>query len=41
MFFAAMLLLAAVGTVSWALGLEVARGFVVVALPVATLLTLT
>jgi exopolysaccharide biosynthesis polyprenyl glycosylphosphotransferase len=39
-FFAAALLLAAVGTVSWALKLEVARGFVVLALPLATLLTL-
>jgi exopolysaccharide biosynthesis polyprenyl glycosylphosphotransferase len=39
-FFAAALLLATVGTVSWALKLEVARGFVVVALPLATLLTL-
>jgi exopolysaccharide biosynthesis polyprenyl glycosylphosphotransferase len=39
-FAAAVLLLAAVGTVSWALKLEVARGFVVVAIPLATLLTL-
>ncbi|WP_233517598.1 sugar transferase [Geodermatophilus marinus] len=39
-FFAAALLLATVGTVSWALKLDVARGFVVVALPLATLLTL-
>jgi exopolysaccharide biosynthesis polyprenyl glycosylphosphotransferase len=39
-FFAAALLLAALGTVSWALRLEVARGFVVVALPLATALTL-
>ena len=39
-FFAAASLLAAVGTVSWALKLEVARGFVVLALPLATLLTL-
>ncbi|MCF6510097.1 sugar transferase [Blastococcus sp. MG754426] len=39
-FFAAALLLAIVGTVSWGLKLEVARGFVVVALPLATLLTL-
>jgi exopolysaccharide biosynthesis polyprenyl glycosylphosphotransferase len=39
-FFAAVMLLAAVGTVSWALKLEVARGFVVVALPLATGLTL-
>ena len=40
MFFAAVLLLAAVGTVSWAFRLEVARGFVVIALPLATGLTL-
>jgi len=39
-FFAAALLLAAVGTVSWGMKLEVARGFVVVALPLATALTL-
>ncbi|ADB73202.1 sugar transferase [Geodermatophilus obscurus] len=39
-FFAAALLLATVGTVSWAFKLEVARSFVVVALPLATLLTL-
>ncbi|MGK5110442.1 sugar transferase [Geodermatophilus sp. CPCC 205506] len=39
-FFAAALLLAAVGTVSWAFKLEVARGFVILAVPVATLLTL-
>ncbi|MGY2002840.1 sugar transferase [Blastococcus sp. SYSU DS1024] len=39
-FFAAALLLALVGTVSWGLKLEVARGFVVVALPLATALTL-
>ncbi|WP_448621570.1 sugar transferase [Geodermatophilus sp. URMC 65] len=39
-FFAAALLLATVGTVSWAFKLEVARGFVVLALPLATLLTL-
>jgi len=39
-FFAAVLLLAAVGTFSWALKLELARSFVVVALPVAALLTL-
>lgn len=38
---AATSLLAVVGTTSWALQLDVARGFVVVALPVATLLTLT
>ena len=35
-----MMLLATVGTVSWAFQLEVARGFVIVALPLATLLTL-
>ncbi|MGY1812835.1 sugar transferase [Blastococcus sp. SYSU D00820] len=39
-FFAASLLLAAVGTVSWAFKLDVARGFVVLALPLATVLTL-
>lgn len=39
-FFAASLLLAALGTVGWGLRLEVARGFVVVALPLATALTL-
>lgn len=39
-FFASALLLASVGTVSWAFKLEVARGFVVLALPLATLLTL-
>ena len=39
-FFAAALLLAGVATVSWALKLEVARGFVVIALPLATVLTL-
>src|SRR5688572_18605741 len=39
-FAAAVLLLATVGTVSWALKLEVARGFTVLALPLATLLTL-
>jgi exopolysaccharide biosynthesis polyprenyl glycosylphosphotransferase len=39
-FFAAVLQLAAVGTLSWAFRLEVARGFVVVALPLAALLTL-
>jgi exopolysaccharide biosynthesis polyprenyl glycosylphosphotransferase len=39
-FFAAVLLLAAVGTFSWAFKLELARSFVVVALPLATLLTL-
>jgi exopolysaccharide biosynthesis polyprenyl glycosylphosphotransferase len=39
-FFAAAVLLSTVGTVSWAFRLEVARGFVVVALPLATALTL-
>ncbi|MGY1684744.1 sugar transferase [Geodermatophilus sp. SYSU D00867] len=39
-FSAAALLLATVGTVSWAFKLEVARSFVVVALPLAALLTL-
>ncbi|MCZ2803674.1 sugar transferase [Modestobacter sp. VKM Ac-2983] len=39
-FFASALLLALVGTVSWAFKLEVARGFVVFALPAATALTL-
>lgn len=39
-FFAASLLLAALGTFAWGLRLEVARGFVVVALPLATVLTL-
>jgi exopolysaccharide biosynthesis polyprenyl glycosylphosphotransferase len=39
-FFAAALLLATLGTLSWAFRLEVARGFVVVALPLATALTL-
>ncbi|RZU34094.1 sugar transferase [Blastococcus saxobsidens] len=39
-FSAAALLLATVGTVSWAFKLDVARSFVVVALPLATLLTL-
>jgi len=39
-FFAAMLMLAGVGTVSWAATLDLARGFVVVALPLATVLTL-
>ncbi len=39
-FAAAVLLLATVGTVSWAFKLEVARGFVVLALPLAALLTL-
>lgn len=36
---AAVLMLATVGTVSWALQLEVARGFVILALPLATVLT--
>jgi exopolysaccharide biosynthesis polyprenyl glycosylphosphotransferase len=39
-FGAAVLLLASFGTVAWALRLDVARGFVVVALPLATALTL-
>jgi exopolysaccharide biosynthesis polyprenyl glycosylphosphotransferase len=39
-FFAAGMLLASVGTVSWAFRLELARGFVVVALPLAAALTL-
>ncbi|MPQ97917.1 exopolysaccharide biosynthesis polyprenyl glycosylphosphotransferase [Modestobacter sp. I12A-02628] len=39
-FSAAVFLLAALATVSWGLKVEVARGFVVVALPLATLLTL-
>jgi exopolysaccharide biosynthesis polyprenyl glycosylphosphotransferase len=39
-FFAAMMQLAVVGTVSWAFKLDVARGFVVLALPLATALTL-
>lgn len=39
-FFAAVMLLATVGTLSWAFQLEVARGFVVITLPLATLLTL-
>ncbi len=37
---AAVVVLAVVGTVSWALGLEVARGFVVLTLPLAAVLTL-
>ena len=37
---AAISLTAAVGTVSWALELQIARGFVVIALPTATVLTL-
>ncbi|MGY1749249.1 sugar transferase [Modestobacter sp. SYSU DS0511] len=39
-FAAAVALLAGVGAVSWAFKLELARGFVVVALPLATMLTL-
>jgi exopolysaccharide biosynthesis polyprenyl glycosylphosphotransferase len=39
-FFAAMMLLATLGTVSWAFRLDVARGFVIVAVPLAALLTL-
>lgn len=39
-FTAAVFLTAAVGTISWAFKLEVARGFVVMALPLAALLTL-
>ncbi|WP_409331711.1 sugar transferase [Trujillonella humicola] len=39
-FVAAMMVLAAVGTISWAFKLDVARGFVVIALPLATVLTL-
>jgi exopolysaccharide biosynthesis polyprenyl glycosylphosphotransferase len=39
-FFAAALLLASLATVSWALKLELARGFVIVAVPLATVLTL-
>jgi exopolysaccharide biosynthesis polyprenyl glycosylphosphotransferase len=39
-FFASALLLATVGTLSWALRLEVARGFVIVAVPLTTVLTL-
>ena len=37
---AAVAMLAAVGTVSWAFELELARGFVVIALPLAAVLTL-
>lgn len=37
---AAVLLIAAVGTVSWAVKYELARGYVVVALPLATALTM-
>jgi exopolysaccharide biosynthesis polyprenyl glycosylphosphotransferase len=39
-FFAAALLLACVGTLSWAFRLEVARGWVVLALPLAAVLTM-
>src|SRR5829696_4150329 len=39
-FFAAMMLLATLGTVSWAFQLDVARGFVILALPLAASLTL-
>ncbi|WP_233492531.1 sugar transferase [Blastococcus sp. TF02A-30] len=39
-FNAAAMLLAALGTISWAFKLELARGFVVVAVPLAALLTL-
>ncbi|WP_281283871.1 sugar transferase [Modestobacter altitudinis] len=39
-FFAAMLMLATVGTISWAFKLEIARGFVVIALPLSAGLTL-
>ncbi|RBY96395.1 sugar transferase [Blastococcus sp. TF02-8] len=39
-FFAAMMLLAALGTFSWAFKLDVARGFVILAVPLAALLTL-
>jgi exopolysaccharide biosynthesis polyprenyl glycosylphosphotransferase len=39
-FSAAVALLATVGTISWAFRLELARGFVVIALPLATVLTL-
>jgi exopolysaccharide biosynthesis polyprenyl glycosylphosphotransferase len=39
-FFAAVTMLATVGTVSWAFKLEIARGFIVLAVPLATLLTL-
>lgn len=39
-FFAAVLLLGTLATVSWAFRLEVARGFVIVALPLVTALTL-
>jgi exopolysaccharide biosynthesis polyprenyl glycosylphosphotransferase len=39
-FFAAMMLLATLGTVSWAFQLDVARGFVIIAVPMAASLTL-
>ena len=39
-FFAAMMLLATLGTVSWAFQLDVARGFVILAVPLAAFLTL-
>ncbi|WP_029430311.1 sugar transferase [Blastococcus sp. URHD0036] len=39
-FTASMMVLAGVGTISWAFQLDVARGFVVLALPLAALLTL-
>lgn len=39
-FFAAVMLLATLGTVSWAFRVDVARGFVIVALPLATAFTL-
>jgi exopolysaccharide biosynthesis polyprenyl glycosylphosphotransferase len=39
-FFSAMMLLAALGTVSWAFRLDVARGFVIIAVPLAASLTL-
>jgi exopolysaccharide biosynthesis polyprenyl glycosylphosphotransferase len=39
-FFAAGMLLALVGTVSWAFKLEVARGYVVIAIPLAAVLTM-
>ncbi|WP_029430317.1 sugar transferase [Blastococcus sp. URHD0036] len=39
-FFATAMLLAAIGTVSWGLRLEVARGFVVITLPLTCVLTL-
>src|SRR4051794_24985039 len=40
-FFAAVLLLGTLATLSWAFRLEVARGFAVVAVPLATALTLS